>query len=58
MSKVVIDLYKLSKGVALSFYKGYSLGSISRQYNSYFITLIRLEQQERRRGLRQFTSSY
>jgi len=44
MSKVVADLYKLVKGIALSFYEGYSLGSISRQCNSYSITLIGLVQ--------------
>jgi len=42
MSKVVADLYKLSRGIALSFYKGYSLRSVSKQCNSCSITLIRL----------------
>ena len=43
MSRVVVDLYKLSKGVTLSFYKGgYSLKAISKHCNSYSITLIGL----------------
>ena len=47
MSKVVADSYKLVRGIALSFYEGYGLGSISGQCNSYSITLIRLVQQEK-----------
>ena len=51
MFRVVVDLYKLSKGVALSFYRGgYSLRSVSKHCNSYSITLIRLEQREGRGG--------